>query len=137
MPHRDPTFSKFRMAYFLGPNPELGNFNYLLDYNRNIKIGLLLFFAIFQDYQKILLVTMYEYMMADNTRQMTELILRGHMVTTLQKGNKLFHLYSLDTFFIEVRYDGVAKKNARRKIFASGKELDKYVDLRGFAFADD
>lgn len=79
---------------------------------------------------------MYDYMLMDSNKQALHLLHSGEIVSRLIKDNKLYVLYALGKFFVELQYKGNPKIIYQRKLFQSGKELDKYVSLEGFALAD-
>lgn len=78
---------------------------------------------------------LYDFMMLSTEQQMAMVISDGTLVTRLEKGNRFFVLYSLGTFYFEMEFDSSITASSkerillRKRIFKSGKLLDKYVRL--------
>ncbi|TLF47027.1 hypothetical protein [Maribacter aurantiacus] len=78
---------------------------------------------------------LYDFMMLNAEEQMAMVISDGTLVTRLEKGNRFFVLYSLGTFYFEMEFDASITASSkerillRKRIFKSGKLLDKYVRL--------
>ncbi len=79
-------------------------------------------------------MSLYDFMMLTNEEQMAQIMAQGTLVTKLRKERRLFVLYSLNTFYFELEYNGElksAKEEAlllRKHIFSSGVRMEKYLE---------
>ena len=76
---------------------------------------------------------LYDFMMLNSEEQMAQIMAQGTLVTKLRMDNRLFVLYSLNTFFFELEYNGQPKPTKeealllRKHIFSSGIRMEKYL----------
>ncbi|MEM9364040.1 MAG: hypothetical protein AAGA43_15470 [Bacteroidota bacterium] len=72
-------------------------------------------------------MNLYNYLMLSEHDQAMALASQGKFVALYDNGNTRFQLFSLSTFFYEMEQDKKTKKLVGRRIFQSGRQLDKYI----------
>ena len=72
-------------------------------------------------------MTLYEYFMLEERKQVTILVNKGEHVSTLDNGGSFYELYSLSVFFVELEYEKWTKRLVGRAIFQSGMQMEKYL----------
>ncbi|WP_430907290.1 hypothetical protein [Maribacter sp. 2-571] len=80
-------------------------------------------------------MTLYDFLMLDTKEQMAKIMVSGTLVTHLHTKTSSFALYSIHTFFVELEYLKEPETSnqepilLRKRIFKSGNEMEKYVDV--------
>ena len=72
-------------------------------------------------------MTLYDYFMLKEHKQVIALLDKGKHIATLNNGGTYYELYSLSTFFVELEYEKWTKKLVGRAIFQSGLQMEKYL----------
>lgn len=76
---------------------------------------------------------LYDFLILSNEEQMAQIMLHGALITKLWEKDRLFVLYSLDTFFFEMEYHGNPKSTkqeallVRKHVFSTGVRMEKYL----------
>lgn len=70
--------------------------------------------------------TQYEFLALPELEQYDVILTIGEFLEIRIEENKIFILYAVDRFFVEVEYDNLENKIINKRAFVFGEILDKY-----------
>lgn len=77
---------------------------------------------------KTLAMNPEKFMALPGYKQESIIFTEGNFVDSKVEDKKIFALYSIHTFFVELEYDTVNYRISSKKAFTDGRELHKYLD---------
>lgn len=79
-------------------------------------------------------MTIYDFLLLNEQEQMAQVMLHGTFVTKVKRERRIYALYSLNTFFYELEYEGFSESPGHEailictNIFRSGSKINKYLE---------
>ena len=72
-------------------------------------------------------MTLYEFISLDDSLQYDLVWQLGKYMETVEAKGKIYLLYAIDKFFVEITYDQVTNHILGKNHFEHGEHLDKYL----------
>lgn len=72
-------------------------------------------------------ITLYEFLELPDSEQYDVIFIIGDFLELRFEKNKVFVLYAVNLFFVEVEYNEGNNKIINKRVFVQGKILDKYT----------